>query len=156
MAPETPKVVSSRLLTMKFMQRAVASSASSSSSPASPDTDPQSSSKRRKLQHNPSPAQSRLHAQIDEAAIKAALEDQEAKRQAALSQHLAADSHWVINPSLIKPGASAAKTTPAPLNIVYVGYGDIDSGNESGYEDSPQIGRTYNQAPKAAEKKKAC
>ncbi|KAK5990279.1 hypothetical protein PT974_08546 [Cladobotryum mycophilum] len=147
MAPETPKAVSSRLLTMKFMQRAVASA----STPNSSDTDSQSA-KRRKVQH--SPAQTRLNAQIDEAAIKAALEEQETRRLAALAQHSATDTHWVLNTTLNTSGAG--KASSKPLNVVYVGYGDLDSGNESGdNEDAPQIGRTSNRKTKSTSPK-AC
>ncbi|KAM0412496.1 hypothetical protein ACHAPD_009159 [Fusarium lateritium] len=78
MAPETPRAVSSRLLTMKFMQRAVASE---NSSPASETH----SSKKRKTDHS-SPA-GRLDLNIDQAAIQAALDAQETKRQEALEKH---------------------------------------------------------------------
>lgn len=132
MAPETPRGVSSRLLTMKFMQRAAASA----SSAGSPDSDAPSS-KKRKVGHSPSVG--RIDTAIDQAAIKAALDDQEAKRQAALAQHTGADTHWVLS----NAWTSQAKPEKAPLNIVYVGYGDIDSSNESGdNEDAPAKGRT--------------
>lgn len=145
MAPDTPKGVSSRLLTMKFMQRAVASASSS------PQTDDSSqSSKKRKLKHSAAAAaEERVSALIDQASIKAALEDQEAKRQAALAQHTASGAHWVLNTKLDKLNASApAKPS---LNVVYVGYGDIDSDNESGGEDVPQSGRTSTRKPKEVE-----
>ncbi|KAK7398093.1 hypothetical protein QQX98_012528 [Neonectria punicea] len=129
MAPETPRGVSLRLLTMKFMQRAVAS-ASSAGSPESESH----SAKKRKLGHSPS--EGRISLNIDQATIKAALDDQEAKRQAALEQHVSADTHWVLKNSWT--GSKASDTAKAPLNVVYVGYGDIDSSNESGdNEDNP-------------------
>ncbi|KAF4974647.1 hypothetical protein FZEAL_8482 [Fusarium zealandicum] len=132
MAPETPRGVSSRLLTMKFMQRAVASANSS------PDSETHSA-KKRKTGHSPSGA--RIDLNIDEASIKAALNDQETKRQSALEQHVGAETHWVLNNAFTGP--KAASGSKPPLNVVYVGYGDIDSSNESGdNEDAPAKGRT--------------
>lgn len=146
MASETPKGVSSRLLTMKFMQRAVASA---SSSPQQSD-DSSQNSKKRKLRHSATTAaEERVSALIDQASIKAALEDQEAKRQAALAQHTATGAHWVLNTKLDK--LNAGKTSEPSLNVVYVGYGDIDSSDESGGEDAPQIGRTSTRKPKVVE-----
>ncbi|KAL6867998.1 hypothetical protein J3F83DRAFT_738828 [Trichoderma novae-zelandiae] len=142
MAPETPKGPSSRLLTMKFMQRAVASAASS------PQTDDNSqTSKKRKLKHSTTAAaEERISALIDQASVKAALEEQEAKRQAALALHTATGAHWVLNTKL--DNTNASKPSEPSLNVVYVGYGDIDSSNESGGEDAPQNGRTSTRKPK--------
>ncbi|TWU76784.1 hypothetical protein ED733_005293 [Metarhizium rileyi] len=138
MAPETPKGVSSRLLTMKFMQRAAASA----SSHGSPESDV-SSTKKRKLDHSPAPG--RIDPNIDHALIQAALDNQEATRQAALAKHSTADTHWVLNANFDKP---QDKKQSHPLNIVYVGYGDIDSSNDSDEnEDDPAHGRTYHKRP---------
>ncbi|KAM4054775.1 zinc knuckle domain-containing protein [Hirsutella rhossiliensis] len=124
---------------MKFMQRAAASA----SSAASPDS--AGPSKKRKHQH--SPAQGRFDAQIDQALIQAALDDQEATRQAALEKHAAADTHWTLDNTWDK--AATADATSTPLNVVYVGYGDIDSDNESGAkEDAPARGRTSTKVEK--------
>ncbi|KLO90045.1 Uncharacterized protein LW94_1885 [Fusarium fujikuroi] len=140
MAPETPRAVSSRLLTMKFMQRAVASENSS------PDSETHSS-KKRKTGH--SPAAGRLDLNIDQAAIKAALDAQETKRQEALEKHVGADTHWVLDNPFA--GLKAASQTKAPLNVVYVGYGDMDSSNDSGdNEDVPRNGRTSTNSFKKA------
>ncbi|OTA01801.1 hypothetical protein A9Z42_0021270 [Trichoderma parareesei] len=145
MAPDTPKGPSSRLLTMKFMQRAVASAASS----PQPDENSQTS-KKRKLKHSATAAaEERISALIDQASIKAAIEEQEAKRQAALALHSATGAHWVLNTKLDKLNAS--KPSEPSLNVVYVGYGDIDSDNESGGEDAPLIGRTSTRKPKVVE-----
>ncbi|TFB05330.1 hypothetical protein CCMA1212_002838 [Trichoderma ghanense] len=142
MSPDTPKGPSSRLLTMKFMQRAVASAASS----PQPDESSQTS-KKRKLKHSATAAaEERISALIDQASIKAAIEEQEAKRQAALALHTATGAHWVLNTKLDKLNAS--KPSEPSLNVVYVGYGDIDSSNESGGEDAPQSGRTSTRKPK--------
>ncbi|ODA82848.1 hypothetical protein RJ55_01357 [Drechmeria coniospora] len=143
MAPETPKGVSSRLLTMKFMQRAAASA----SSTASPDSDG-NSSKKRKLHH--SPAEGKFSANIDRALIQAALDEEEAARQAALQRHAAHDTHWVLDGSWDKsnPGSQANGS----LNVVYVGYGDIDSSTESGdVNDAPTKGRTSTKPDKKTE-----
>ncbi|KAL7822376.1 hypothetical protein V8C26DRAFT_388681 [Trichoderma gracile] len=148
MAPDTPKGPSSRLLTMKFMQRAVASAASS----PQPDESSQAS-KKRKLKHSATAAaEERISAMIDQASIKAAIEEQEAKRQAALALHSATGAHWVLNTKLDKLNAS--KPSEPSLNVVYVGYGDIDSDNESGGEDAPQSGRTSTRKPKVVEDQK--
>ncbi|KAM0507257.1 hypothetical protein ACHAP8_000884 [Fusarium lateritium] len=108
MAPETPRAVSSRLLTMKFMQRAVASE---NSSPASETH----SSKKRKTDHS-SPA-GRLDLNIDQAAIQAALDAQETKRQEALEKHVGADTRWVLNNAFAGPKATSQAKTP--MNVVY-------------------------------------
>ncbi|KKP05214.1 hypothetical protein THAR02_02666 [Trichoderma harzianum] len=114
MTSETPKGVSSRLLTMKFMQRAVASA---SSSPQQSD-DSSQNSKKRKLRHSvTTAAEERVSALIDQASIKAALEDQEAKRQAALAQHTATGAHWVLNTKLDK--LNAGRPSEPSLNVVY-------------------------------------
>ncbi|OAQ84489.1 Zinc finger domain-containing protein, CCHC-type [Purpureocillium lilacinum] len=147
MAPETPKGVSSRLLTMKFMQRAAASA----SSAGSPDSEAPSS-KKRKLEH--SPAQGRINTNIDQALIQAALDQEEATRQAALEKHSTADTHWVLD----NKWGKAKPTRPAsnPLNVVYVGYGDFDSADESGdNEDAAVKGRTSTKPPPKATKKGA-
>ncbi|KAG5935394.1 hypothetical protein E4U53_000441 [Claviceps sorghi] len=130
MAPETPKGVSSRLLTMKFMQRAVASA----SSAGSPDSDGPSL-KKRKVDRSPGPG--RIDPNIDQALIQAALDDQEATRQAALEKHSAADTHWVLK---MKIDEAQTQKQSRPLNIVYVGYGEIDSDDNN--EDNPAKGRT--------------
>lgn len=136
MTPETPKGVSSRLLTMKFMQRAAAS-ASSNGSPGSDVP----SSKKRKLDYSPAPG--RINPNIDHALIQAALNDQEATRQAALAKHSAADTHWILKTNI---GKSQDKKQSHPLNIVYVGYGDIDASKDSDEnEDNPAEGRTYHK-----------
>ncbi|EKJ67939.1 hypothetical protein FPSE_11750 [Fusarium pseudograminearum CS3096] len=121
MAPETPRAVSSRLLTMKFMQRAVASE---NSSPASETH----SSKKRKTDHS-SPA-GRLDLNIDQATIQAALDAQETKRQEALEKHVGADTRWVLNNAFA--GSKATSQAKTPMNVVYVGYGDFDTSNDSG------------------------
>ncbi|KAG6008578.1 hypothetical protein E4U21_004218 [Claviceps maximensis] len=136
MAPETPKGVSSRLLTMKFMQRAVASA----SSAGSPDSNAPSA-KKRKLDQSPAPG--RIDPNIDQALIQAALNDQEATRQAALERHSAGDTHWVLK---MKVDEAKTQKQSHPLNVVYVGYGEIDSDDDE--EDGPATGRTSTKSLK--------
>lgn len=128
---------------MKFMQRAVASASSNASSDA--DTP---SAKKRKFEH--SSPQGRLNVDIDEASIKAALDRQEATRRAALQQHSSTDTEWVVTPTFEKH--TATKRTQPRMNIVYVGYGDIDSADDScDGEDIPSKGRTSTRKPKESE-----
>lgn len=133
MAPETPpsRGISSRLLTMKFMQRAAASGSAPESSPDEP------SSKRRKFQN--SPLTGDFHS-FDQTAVQAALKQQEAKRLSALEASRAelADTHWVLDGPWGKPN----EVEEAPPNIVYVGYADIDEADGEDESQSPvQIGR---------------
>ncbi|VUC28319.1 unnamed protein product [Clonostachys rosea] len=144
MAAETPRGVSSRLLTMKFMQRAAATA----SSPTTPGSDTDShSAKKRKLGHE-SAAQAKLIANIDKASIQAAIDDREAKRQAALEKHSGLDTHWVLDTNWDKK--PLGKPQSQPIKVVYVGYGDIDSSDDES-QDDPKCGRTstknYKQAP---------
>ncbi|KAF3022463.1 hypothetical protein E8E14_009798 [Neopestalotiopsis sp. 37M] len=130
-AQTTPKGMSSRLLTMKFMQRAAATSspASAPSTPASDD-----SSKRRKISHRPS-NNDELEVQVDRKAIQAAIEEGERKREEALIKHAEelGDARWVLNvPNLSTSGAAA----PNPLRVVQVGYAQIDSPDTSGDDDA--------------------
>ncbi|GAO13884.1 uncharacterized protein UV8b_03881 [Ustilaginoidea virens] len=134
MAPETPKAISSRLLTMKFMQRAAASA----SSKASPDSE--APSKKRKLDRSPAPG--RINPNIDHALIQSALDDQEAARQAALQKHSSTDSQWTLKAVFEgQPGEKASQS----MNIMYVGYGDID---DEVTEDNPSKGRTCTKPSK--------
>lgn len=95
MAGKPPKAMSSRLLTMKFMQRAAASSPLSS--PSTPD---RTSAKRQKLSSDASPlAPFDINALADQRAIETALASEEAKRQIALDKQAleAGDTRWVLN-----------------------------------------------------------
>ncbi|SPO02732.1 uncharacterized protein DNG_05407 [Cephalotrichum gorgonifer] len=148
--PTTPKpsAVSSRLLSMKFMQRAAATEPPTSSSTES------SSAKRRKLAHHPSPSPSGAHPSDDPFSnenVRAAMVEVESKRAAAVERRAAEleEARWIIDaPALSGKGKR-------PLNVVYVGYGDIDrAGGEAegevdgeegeaaeGREDKVQSGR---------------
>ena len=130
------------------MQRAAAST-----SPATPDSGSQSS-KKRKLDH--SSKEGRLSMNMDQAAIQAAINEQQATRQAALDRHVTGDTHWVLKSTL--DGADSKKKEEPPLRIKYIGYGDVDSGDESGDpEDEAQTGRTStNNYKKTASKVRHC
>ncbi|CAH0049377.1 unnamed protein product [Clonostachys solani] len=151
MAPETPRGVSSRLLTMKFMQRAAAT-ASSPTTPGS-DTDGHSA-KKRKLNRDAA-AQAKIIANIDKASIQAAIDQREAKRQAALEKHSVLDTHWVLDTNWDKK--PLGKPQSQPLKVVYVGYGDVDSSDDES-QDDPKCGRTstqnYKQAPAGKQSQK--
>ncbi|KAK3495089.1 uncharacterized protein B0T23DRAFT_125673 [Neurospora hispaniola] len=140
-APQTQKTMSSRLMTMKFMQRAAATAATASPTekPSTPKTEDEGPSKRRKHSHTSktsTPNPEADQALFDQKAIQAALEEEEKKRQAAIEKRAAelGDSHWVL------PGASLAPKAGARpvLNVVQVGFAQIDySGNTSGDDDAP-------------------
>lgn len=119
---------------MKFMQRAAASPASSSPATptATPTPDSEQVSKRRKLSHKPTPSKTQASAaQIDQAAVQAALAEEERKRQEALVQRAAelGDEHWVLE----RPdkGTSPSREIQTPLNVVYVGFAQIDCSNDA-------------------------
>lgn len=125
---------------MKFMQRAIASE----SNPASPESETHSSKKRKLNDSSPS---GRVGATFDQASVDAALQSQETKRRAALQQHSSGDTHWVLDTKI--EHTKEPKPAKSPLNIVYVGYGDIDSSNEDGDgEDAPTKGRTSTRKAK--------
>ncbi|OTB20289.1 hypothetical protein K445DRAFT_312719 [Daldinia sp. EC12] len=126
MATPTPtKSMSSRLLTMKFMQRAAASPSSLSSAPSTPDSQ---ASKRRKVSHDPAKRDNTDSlAHIDQSAIQAAIADGERKRQEALVQHAAelGDAHWVLD--IPEKTTNSNREIQTPLNVVQVGFAQIDS-----------------------------
>ncbi|KXX73625.1 hypothetical protein MMYC01_209878 [Madurella mycetomatis] len=137
----TPKTMSSRLMTMKFMQRgaaaAAAAGASEASSPATPRSD-DGSAKRQKTSHASSAADSPATPLYDQRAIQAALEEEEKKRQAAIEKRAAelGDSHWVLE------GVSLPKSGTSPLlNVVQSqkkelrDSNDSDSGSSTGSEE---------------------
>ncbi|KAI1808422.1 hypothetical protein F4811DRAFT_500822 [Daldinia bambusicola] len=126
MATPTPtKSMSSRLLTMKFMQRAAASPSSPSPAASTPDSQ---SSKRRKVSHDSAKRDNtEALANIDQAAIQAAIADGERKRQEALVQHAAelGDAHWVLD--VPEKTTNSNRGIQTPLNVVQVGFAQIDS-----------------------------
>lgn len=149
-APTPPKSMSSRLLTMKFMQRAAASAPA----PASPSTEDQSS-KRRKLSHGTS-ADASVDSLVDQQAIQAAIDEGERKREEALVKNAAdsGDARWVLDVPYNVPGLGGHAQTP--LNVVQVGYAQIDSVDASGQDadalDTPHPFRRYNMKDKKKDK----
>jgi hypothetical protein len=136
----TPKTMSSRLMTMKFMQRGAAASAASS--PVTPRTAESEggSAKRRKVSHGTPTAETGKNRGestplYDQKAIREALEEEERKRQVAIAKRAAelGDSHWVLAGNLPKP-----QDAPRPsLKIVQVGFAQIDSPGIADDSDSP-------------------
>lgn len=127
----TPKTMSSRLMTMKFMQRgaavaaAAAAGAPEASSPATPQSAGSGSAKRRKLSHTPSAASSPATPLYDQQhAILAVTDEEEKRRQAAVERRAAelGDSHWVLEGVASLPPRASRPL----LNVVQVGFAQID------------------------------
>ncbi|KAI1078418.1 hypothetical protein F5B20DRAFT_582338 [Whalleya microplaca] len=125
-SPTPPKTMSSRLLGMKFMQRVAASP---SPSPTTPKAD-EHSSKRRKLSRENSDSL----VQVDQAAIQAAVAEEERKRQGALARRAAelGDSRWVLD--MPEMGKTASHQVQAPLNVIQVGFAQIDASGAAGLD----------------------
>lgn len=131
-----PKAMSSRLLTMKFMQRAAAASPSSSTH-SSPD---ERSPKRRKTTSTSSPSKSNVDTLADRTAIQGALAAEEAQRQAALERQAAeaGDTRWVLN--FEDQNTTGASRTPT-LRVIEAGYANLDnvlSTHIESTEDAPK------------------
>ncbi|KAI0840442.1 hypothetical protein F5Y06DRAFT_262774 [Hypoxylon sp. FL0890] len=146
--PTPPKSMSSRLLTMKFMQRAAASPLSS---PATPNSDEQAS-KRRKVSHDSTKRELRDSLpQIDQSAIQAAIAEEERKRQEALIQHAAelGDARWVLD--VPDQATGSGREVQTPLNVVQVGFAQIDSHIDSsdaaGLDDTESTDTSHPRTP---------
>ncbi|KAL3417359.1 zinc knuckle [Phlyctema vagabunda] len=115
------KAMSSRLLTMKFMQRAAASSPT----PNPPATPEEPSSKRRKVKDE-SPSKFSVDALADQRAIQAAIAEEEAKRQAALERQGAelGDTRWVLN---FEDGRNSRLPPAAALRVIQAGFANLDN-----------------------------
>lgn len=123
---KTVKTMSSRLLTMKFIQRAAASSTNHEPVLSSPEP----GNKRRRVSRD---AHVSVPSRIDDAMVRAAQENERLKEIAgrenlerlALS---AGDSHWVLQ----LPGQKSQASSPAParLRIVEVGYAQLDASDD--------------------------
>jgi hypothetical protein len=136
------KAMSSKLLTMKFMQRGAASPSSAPGTPHSPSTpNNEPSAKRHKSAHNTPQSESEfdVRALADQRAVMAALEDEEAKRQAVLERQAAeaGDTRWVL-----RFGQEAWQTKERGhggegLRVVEAGFASIDTPQKSTevYED---------------------
>ncbi|OBT57717.1 hypothetical protein VE04_02433 [Pseudogymnoascus sp. 24MN13] len=139
MAGKPPKAMSSRLLTMKFMQRAAASSPLSS--PSTPD---QPSAKRQKTRPDDSPlAGFDVNALANQKAIETALASEEAKRQIALDKQAseAGDTRWVLN---FERNGSETGPVRGNLKIQQASFSAID-------RDSAATPRVIYQAEEASD-----
>jgi hypothetical protein len=113
--------MSSKLLTMKFMQRAAASSPIST--PSTPDQPP---SKRQRVGDS-SPASLDIDSLADQRAVQVALAVEEAKRQIALERQAAdaGDTRWVLT---FKPDLKTPQIQGKPVvRVVETGFAAIDS-----------------------------
>ncbi|KAI0816319.1 hypothetical protein GGR55DRAFT_230546 [Xylaria sp. FL0064] len=136
-SPGTPKTMSSRLLTMKFMQRAAA--ASPSSTPSTPTPSDQSN-KRRKTSHNTTPHQD-VDTLVNQAAIQAAIAEEEKKVESTLLKRAEelGDSRWVLD----VPKHAKSNTAQPLLNVVRVGFAQIDSSDS--VENETDTSRTLHE-----------
>jgi hypothetical protein len=120
--PQKPaKVMSSRLLTMKFMQRAAASSPASSA-PSTPEVP---SAKRQKT-NGSSPAGFDADSLVDHRAIQAALAEEERIREAAIERQAAqaGDTRWVLS---FENGRHHSAPPENALRVVQTGFSGIDN-----------------------------
>ncbi|ESZ97188.1 hypothetical protein SBOR_2444 [Sclerotinia borealis F-4128] len=114
-----PKAMSSRLLTMKFMQRAAASSPKN----ASPSPLEEPSPKRQRTAQN-TPTKLNVDTLADNRAIQAAIEEEEAKKQVALDRAAteAGDTRWVLK----FEGRKHLNTPTNSLRVVQAGFANLD------------------------------
>ncbi|EJT81382.1 hypothetical protein GGTG_01363 [Gaeumannomyces tritici R3-111a-1] len=124
------KTVSSRLLTMKFMQRGIAAS-SANSSLTTPRSEDKHGSKRRKVSQDTTDCSS-SGPKIDGAAVQAALDEEERKRRAAIAKQAEdlGDTRWVLDFPAPSP-RSSDRMPQTPLNIVQIGFAQIDSADSA-------------------------
>ena len=117
---KAPKTMSSKLLTMKFMQRAAASS------PITTTSTPDQPSPKRQRIGDSSPAILDVDSLADQRAVQAALAAEEAKRQIALEKQAAdaGDTRWVLT---FKPDFKARHIKgKAAIRVVETGFAAID------------------------------
>jgi len=122
------KTMSSRLLTMKFMQR----SAASASSPSS-NTSDERASKRQRMSTGESGRRENAELQ----AVQAALAAEEAKRLEVLERQAAdaGETKWVLN-------LPRQDVQPVGFTIVNAGYGAIDAASETYAQDEDEETRS--------------
>ncbi|KAI1437722.1 hypothetical protein GGR50DRAFT_22668 [Xylaria sp. CBS 124048] len=141
-SPSTPKTMSSRLLTMKFMQRAAASNPSSS--PPTPSTVASNdSNKRRKVSHDTTP-QPNVDTLVNQAAVRAAIAEEEKKAERAKLKRAEelGDAHWVLDIPQ-QPHEHAAQSR---MKVVRVGLAQIDS-MDSEDSESESADATHSSIP---------
>ncbi|KAF2652615.1 hypothetical protein K491DRAFT_718755 [Lophiostoma macrostomum CBS 122681] len=122
MAANTPKTMSSRLMTMKFMQRSAAKSASD---PSTPDGRP---SKRARLSNGTS-APNTPGTPSDHEAMQSALAAEERKRQEAIDKAVAnsGETKWVLS--------YKDNSRPQGMRVVHAGFAAIDADEDGSEED---------------------
>ncbi|KAF2871161.1 hypothetical protein BDV95DRAFT_494539 [Massariosphaeria phaeospora] len=127
MDANTPKSMSSRLLTMKFMQRSA--SKSGSSGPSTPNGPP---SKKMRLS-NGTPASATPGSPSNRATFQATPSEEEKKRLDALDRaaEKAGETHWVLS---FKETPNASK--PPTMQVRHVGFAVIDAEAESEDEEN--------------------
>jgi len=113
-----PKTMSSRLLTMKFMQRASASPSSSPNTPAEPPA------KKQRLSSGSYTSSPLSTPTSDAQAVQEALAAEEQKRAEALEREAAdrGESKWYL--SFKEPQTPVAES---PLHVVSAGYSTLDA-----------------------------
>lgn len=145
-----PKTMSSRLLTMKFMQRAAASSSTSSPTASSPQNSDVPSQKRRKTDHGSTPTKSDVDALADQRAIQAALASEETKRQIALDRQAAeaGDTRWTLSFEE-QSRVGSTKVREVPIRVVEMGWSGIDSpsGRQSFVTEKSESGSEDDERP---------
>ncbi|KAF2972139.1 hypothetical protein GQX73_g1440 [Xylaria multiplex] len=105
--------------------------------PQAPPPSNDQSNKRRKVSHNTAPQQN-VDALVNQAAIQAAIAEEEKKVESALLKRAEelGDAHWVLD----VPGRARSHAAPTPLNVIQVGFAQIDSsggvGNETDSDES--------------------
>jgi hypothetical protein len=116
---KAPKTMSSRLLTMKFMQRAAIAP-----SPTSTILD-QPSPKRHKTAGSSTATEPTAELLADRRAVQAALAEEEAKRQSALDRQAAeaGDTRWVLR---FEDERSSNHSSGAMLRVLQTGFSAID------------------------------
>ncbi|EMC94002.1 hypothetical protein BAUCODRAFT_217573 [Baudoinia panamericana UAMH 10762] len=114
-----PKMMSSRLLTMKFMQR----SAGSPPSPA-PTTPSEPPSKKQRLSYGSSASTPSRTPRSDAKLVREALEAEESKRAQALEREAAdrGETKWYLSFKETRPSVSQS-----PLRVVPAGYAALDT-----------------------------
>lgn len=117
--------MSSRLLTMKFMQRSAAKPTSTPSTPSTPAGPP---SKRQRLSAGASPPAT---PSSDYEAVQAALAAEELKRAQAVERQAAeaGETRWVLSFRDPEEGGQGREKQPA-LNVVSAGFAVIDAAGD--------------------------
>lgn len=142
MATSTPKTMSSRLMTMKFMQRSAAKN--TNSSPSTSDGPP---SKRMRMSNGGSAPGT--PGTPDHEILQSALAAEEKKRQEALDKAAlhTGETKWVL--SFKDPLEGKRADT---LNVVQTGFADIDAESDSEDEEVRPVRKQFGGGLKKPEK----